>query len=158
MARAPYFHLTFRPNVSLVSTVRRFIGEFYRRILVDQELAPRLALATHELLENAVAYAIDGETEVEIELVGDQLTVKTWNRTLPERVAIVRSMIDAMNAESDADAHYQKLLIRTSKEPVGSGLGLARVRAECDMRVRYEIQDDRVCILATTNVTGGVTP
>ena len=54
METRPYFHLVFRPNIKLVSTVRRFTGEFYRRVLVDQELASRLALATHEMLENAM--------------------------------------------------------------------------------------------------------
>ena len=56
MDTRPYFHLVFRPNIKLVSTVRRFTGEFYRRVLVDQDLASRLALATHEMLENAVTY------------------------------------------------------------------------------------------------------
>jgi hypothetical protein len=156
MTKAPYFHLAFRPNIALVSTVRRFIGEFYRRVLVDQELSPRLALATHELLENAVAYAIDDETEVRIEILEDQLVVKTWNRTLPERLGSVRSAIDEMNAEPDADKYYQQMLIRTSKRTDGSGLGLARIRAESEMRLGYEIDNDRVCIMATTIVTGGI--
>lgn len=158
MTHGPYFNLAFRPNIAVVSTVRRFTTEFYRRTIADDELAQRVALATHELLENAVAYATDEETEIRIEVVGDQLVVKTWNRALPERLARLRAAMDEMNAEPDADRYYQKLLIRASKSLEGSGLGLARVRAEAEMQLRYEIDQDRVCVMATTKVAGGREP
>lgn len=158
MQRAPYFHLTFRPNIKLVSTVRRFIAEFYRRVLVDQELSSRLALATHELLENAVAYATDEETEVLVEIVEDVLSVKTWNRSSRERLSSLVTAIEEMNAVKDADAYYQEMLIRSSKRTEGSGLGLARIRAEAEMQLQYELIEDRVCILATSPVVGGLIP
>ncbi|HEY4239648.1 MAG TPA: ATP-binding protein [Kofleriaceae bacterium] len=145
-----YFHVAFRPNLRLVSTVRRFTDEFYRRVLVDQEVSSRLALATHELLENAVAYAVDGETGVRIDLADDNLTIKTWNRTSADRVESVRAAIDEMNRAPDADEYYQLMLLKTAKRTDGSGLGLARIRAEADMSVSYEIEDDRVCIVAKT--------
>jgi len=156
MQKAPYFHLTFRPNIKLVSTVRRFIGDFYRRVLVDQEMSQRLALATHELLENAVAYAADDETEVRIEVENDILSVRTWNRTTPERIDALKATIDEMNAAPDPDTFYQTMLIRTAKRTDGSGLGLARVRAEAEMNLGYEIDQNRVCILATATVVGGL--
>jgi hypothetical protein len=156
MSRAPYFHLSFRPNVALVSTVRRFIGEFYRKVfIVDEDLAQQLAMATHEMLENAVAYSTDDETEICIEIVGNVLSVKTWNRSFPDRIARVRTMIDEMNSEPDGDKFYQALLIRTSKHRNSSGLGLARVRAEAEMQVRYEVDNDRVCIIATKLLAKG---
>lgn len=158
METKPYFHLSFRPNIKLVSTVRRFTAEFYKRVLVDQELSSRLALATHELLENAVAYALDGETAVRIEIDGDMLTIKTWNRSTYERVTALRTMIDEMNATENADEYYQSQLVRTAKRTDGSGLGLARIRAEAEMNLAYEIDKDRVCILATTAIVGGLNP
>jgi hypothetical protein len=155
--KAPYFHLAFRPNITLVSTVRRFIGEFYRRLLTDQEVGSRLALATHELLENAVAYATSDDTEIRIEIVDDQLVVRTWNRTLPERIANLQIAIDEMNSAPDADLYYQQMLLRTSKRTEGSGLGLARIRAECEMKLGFELNHDRVCMMATTTIQGGLT-
>src|SRR5262245_22649655 len=56
------FEVFFRPNCELVSLVRRFVSEFYERILGDPDTVSRLALATHELLENAVKYSTDGAT------------------------------------------------------------------------------------------------
>lgn len=157
MMKAPYFHLSFRPNITLVSTVRRFIGEFYRRVSNDPEVGSRLALATHELLENAVAYATSDDTEICIEIVDDQVVIKTWNSSLPERIANLRVAMDEMNAAPDADRYYQEMLLRTSKRSEGSGLGLARIRAECEMKLGFELLHDRVCMMATTTIQGGLT-
>ena len=148
----PFFHVSFAPNVKLVSTVRRFTAEFYERVLVDQEVSEKVALATHELLENAVAYAVDGETGVRIEVVDDILKIKTWNRASPDRCEKVRETIDQMNQEKDADKYYQTMLEKTAYRTDGSGLGLARIRAEADMRISYTIETDRVCIEATTSL------
>jgi hypothetical protein len=158
MELKPYFHLVFRPNIKLVSTVRRFTGEFYRRVLVDQEMSSRLALATHELLENAVAYAIDGESAIRIEIENDVLLVRTWNRTTYERIAGLRKLLDDLRAAPDPEAFYQQLLVKSAVRTDGSGLGLARVRAEAEMQISYEIEDDRVCILAKAQIVGGVNP
>jgi hypothetical protein len=156
MEHAPYFHLTFRPNIKLVSTVRRFIAEFFRRILADQELSSRLALATHELLENAVAYSADHETSVRIEVANNALNVKTWNVSSPERIAALRETIDEMNNAKDRDQHYQDMLQRASRRTDGSGLGLARIRAEAEMTLSYEIDTTKVCIVATAPIMGGL--
>jgi hypothetical protein len=148
MNEPAYFHVAFRPNIKLISPVRRFVSEFYVRILTDRELASRLTLATHELVENAVAYAADGETEIRIEVVDDGLVVKTWNRASLEQQAVVRDLIETLNAAEDPDAFYQLRLAQTARRPEGSGLGLARIRAEADMDISLQIEDDRVCILA----------
>ncbi len=145
----PYFHVSFRPNVKLVSTVRRFTEEFYQRMLDDHDISEKVALATHELLENAVAYATDGETGVRVELDDDQLVVKTWNRSTPARLATLVAMIDEMNQAPDADAYYQELMKKTAFRTDGSGLGLARIRSEAEMAISYEVATDRVCIRAS---------
>lgn len=150
----PYFHLSFRPNITLVSTVRRFTDEFYRRVLVEHELSARIALATHEMLENAVAYATDGETAIRIEIHEGRLVVKTWNRTRPERIEAVKTMIDEINASHDADDYYQAQLVKTAKRTDGSGLGLARIRAEALMTLGYEVTNDQVCVFASTTLEG----
>ncbi len=148
----PYFQVSFRPNFRLVSTVRKFTEEFYQRMLDDHDASERVALATHELLENAIAYASDDETGVRVELSDDVLVVKTWNRTSPERLAILRGMIDEMNRAEDPNAYYQALMNKTAYRQDGSGLGLARVRVEADMAISYEVTTDMVCVAARTSV------
>jgi len=148
----PYFHVSFRPNFRLVSTVRKFTEEFYDRMLGDRDASERLALATHELLENAIAYASDDETEVRVELTEDVLIVKTWNHATPERLANLKTMIDEVNGAPDPNAYYQQLMNKTAYRKDGSGLGLARIRAEADMSISYEVTTDRVCVAASTTV------
>jgi hypothetical protein len=159
MEPKPYFHLSFRPNIKLVSTVRRFTADFYRRVLANQELSDRLALATHELLENAVAYSVDNETAIRIEIdEGERIVIKTWNRTTYERAAAVRSAIEELNDAPDPDKYYQETMLKMAKRTDGSGLGLARIRAEADMSLRCEVDKDRVCIHASAQIHGGLNP
>jgi hypothetical protein len=156
MQTNPYFHLVFRPNITLVSTVRRFTAEFYRRVLIDGELASRIALATHELLENAVAYSSDPETAIRIEIEGDLLTVRTWNRTPADRVDTVKKLVERLMTTSDIDQLYQELLMETARRAEGSGLGLARVRSEAEMGLECHIDDDKLCVRATAKIVGGL--
>jgi anti-sigma regulatory factor (Ser/Thr protein kinase) len=156
MDRRPYFHLVFRPNIKLVSTVRRFTRDFYQRVLADQELASRLALATHEMLENAVTYANDDETAVRIDVDDDVLSIRTWNRAAPERITAIKAGIDQVMAAPDPEAYYQEQMLIAAKRTDGSGLGLARVRNEAEMSLSYEIDNDRVCICAVTKIVGGL--
>lgn len=155
MNTAPYFHLVLQPNIGLVSTIRRFTNELYQRVL-DKGLAARLALATHEVLENAIAYGSGEDTEFRIDIEDDMVNVRTWNRAAPERIAAIKAGIDHLMASPDPDAYYQEQMNVTSKRTDGSGLGLARVRNEAEMALSYEIHEDRVCIRAATKLVGGL--
>ena len=154
--RTAYFELNFKPNVQLVSVVRRFVGEFYQRFLFDPDGTSRVALATHELLENAVKYSKDGETTIRIEV--EQTNPKTVRVILRNRadlanIAAIREIVDGIAKADDAFAFYQQLIMKKAKTKEGSGLGLARICAEGEMKVTYEVTDgDMTIISATTSV------
>ena len=156
---AASFELVFRPNLELISVVRRFVENFYREILDHAEVTSRLALATHELLENAVKYSSNGETTIRIEIHrvdGEKkVIIETINHTsVANRFALVQ-LIEEMNDDDDAFGFYQKLMQRSAKRRDGSGLGIARIRAEAEMKVRMKLEEeDRVHIFAETEVTG----
>jgi anti-sigma regulatory factor (Ser/Thr protein kinase) len=151
-SESAHFELSFSPNVSLVSTVRRFVSEFYVQILSDAEATSQLAVATHELLDNAVLYSDDGNTAIRIVVHREpdafRVGIETRNRATPANVEAVRTAIDEMNAAPDAAAHYQVLMRRSAKRADASGLGLARVRAEADMTLTCEIEGGTVCLRA----------
>ena len=147
----PSFTLSFRPNTALVSSVRRFVADVYECWLTP-ELTSQVALASHELLENAVQYSSNGETEVyiEIALLGDGQTVciRTRNAASPENLDVLRAAFAELTAATDPDAYYQAMMRRSVKRTSGSGLGLARIRAETGMAMTLDIADDHVSISA----------
>jgi hypothetical protein len=147
-----YFELCFSPNVRLVPTVRRFVAEFYREAVENRDATSRLTVATHELLENAVRYASDGNTLIRIavqrEQGGVRVTIDTRNRASSNSIDSVRTALDELAAAADADAHYQVLMRRSAKRADGSGLGLGRVRAESGMQISYEVDRDAVHVRA----------
>ena len=153
-----YVELNFRPNVQLVSVVRRFVSEFYQRTLGDPDGSSRVALATHELLENAVKYSKDGETTIRIEVGSTAVTprvvtIMLRNRAEDFHIAAIREIVDGVAAATDAFAYYQQLLIAKAKRREGSGLGLARICAEGEMNIALRVQgEDTVELLATTHV------
>jgi hypothetical protein len=154
-----HFELNFSPNVHLVSTVRRFVTSFYEKILDSAEVTSQLAVATHELLDNAVTYSFDSNTsiriDVRVEPEGTDVLIRTRNRASQERISKLRAALDDLCAAPDVQAHYQKVMRASAKRSDGSGLGLARVRAESDMVVSYEIEGDLVQLRAAARFKMG---
>jgi anti-sigma regulatory factor (Ser/Thr protein kinase) len=152
--------LEFRPDIDLVSVVRRFVADFYTRILADPDAASRIALAVHELLENTVKHSIDGETSVTIDVEEDgtssAIIIAASNRAAPEHMRQVSLLLDEMDRSQDPFSHYQSLLRKNARRTDGSGLGLARIRAEGEMSMRYSIHDDRITIVAETQALARV--
>lgn len=156
-ARAPFVDLSFAPSINLVSLVRQFASDFYAEQLGEGDAVSRLALATHEILENAVKYSIDGMTRIRIEYrpeeKGGQVVLQTWNRPRPEHLAVLEQNMAELSAAADPMAHYLTLIKRTSTLPVGSGLGLGRIRAEAEMSVRYVIEGEWLQVIAEAPVS-----
>lgn len=147
----PCFTLSFRPNTALVSTVRRFVLDFYQCCLTP-DLTSQVALATHELLENAVLHSSNGETEVHIEITpltrGQSVCIRTRNAATPQDVGALHALFAELDAVTNPDEFYQSMMRRSAQRADGSGLGLARILAETQMAMTLEVNGDDVCISA----------
>lgn len=148
------FELRFQPTVALASTVRRFVSDFYRELLRDPDTSHKLAIATHEMLENAVHYSSDRRSELLISAHRQgrdvAIVIRTKNRATSERLAKVRAALDEVVGADDPGALYNVLVRRAAKRTDGgSGLGLGRIRAEADLTLSYAIEGDVIAVTAS---------
>jgi hypothetical protein len=153
--RSPHVEVGFSPTIALISLVRTFVSDFYARVL-SANVCEMVAMATHELLENAVKYGIDDQAtlrvDVEHEDASDRVSIRIRNRSTPANIESLRGVLTRIKEQPDPLAHYVTLMRETSKREHGSGLGLARIRAEGDMDLTLEVTGDLVSILAQCDV------
>jgi hypothetical protein len=150
-----FCELSFEKKPELVSIVRRFVSDFYDRTLADPDATSRVALATHELLENAVKYSRDGRAKVRIEVSGQgervRVRIRTRNRANPEDAEHIRRTIDEMMS-MDANVYYLSLMRKNAHRTDGSGLGLARIHAEAEMAMSVACRNGTITVSAETEV------
>ena len=147
--------LTFRPNVDLITSTRRFVNELLDSMLTDPDASSRVALTIHELLENTLKYSMDGEVQLGVAVEHDNgqrtVEVRSSNRASPEQMEELRLRIDALRDVADPMGLYVSMMVESARRN-GSGLGLVRIRVEGEMELTYVIDGDQVTIKCSTSV------
>jgi hypothetical protein len=150
--------LDLRDRRRLVSAARSFLAELYQGLLDDPDDTFRVVMTAHELLENLVKYSTTASSRVEVGLhhsqQGGVVRVRTRNCATPERLQELCRTLDRITNAQDPLAIYDAFIMESSCRE-GSGLGLARVRAEADMQLKYWVQGDEVTIEAQGAVRVG---
>jgi len=148
------FELEFTPNLRLVPIVRRFVSDFYGEVFEDPEIVSRLALSTHELMENAIQHNSGGDAHLQVELRdvdGERhISVSIRNPTWPERIAKLTRLLEAMDRAPDPFQFYLQLMGQSARQSEGSGLGLTRIRVEGEMQLSHIVKGEWVEITAST--------
>jgi hypothetical protein len=147
-----YLELAFAPNELIVPTVRRFLGDFFDKVLSSREVADRVMVATHEMLENAVRYSRDGQTQFSARLwkrgEGVEVVLTTTNQTEPSDFQAVQALVQAMKDAPNEAVYYSELMRKAAARTSGSGLGLGRVFAESGMQVECDVKDGALTLSA----------
>jgi hypothetical protein len=151
-----YIEIKFAPSWKLISDVRRFVSVFYNRTLGEPDAAGRIALAAHELLENAAKYSSDGEARLRMEVTQGGPPHTMWmvvsNRARAEEIERLQQTFGEMKQHRDPLAYYQQLIRSSRGRMKRSGLGLARIQAEADILLDLSVEVDLVSIQGSTQV------
>lgn len=159
-----HFSTTFGRRPRMIRVVRHFVSQFHDEIVLGAELpqvvssarASQLAMAAHEMVENALAYGPGGQTSFSITIDPDPddpvsmyaVCIKTRNRAAPRDQQIVREMLSRLAAADDPQQVYVELMTETARRRQGSGLGLARIRVEADMDITCVVDGEELEIVA----------
>lgn len=147
--------MSFRPTIQLITIVRHTVSSLYERILGDAEASQRIALATHELLENTLRHSTDGNAvlNIRVDHAARRVVIETRNRATEEKIAGLVAQAAEMNSR-DANDYFVDIMGRCAARDEDGGLGLARIRAEAEMNIAVETDGDCVTIIASTTKLG----
>ena len=150
-----YIELSFAPCIELISIVRRFVGTFFDIALDSAENSARLALAVHELLENAVKFSVDGDSTIRVDMTPrpgiTEVLVSTRNRASASDITTLEEMFDMLKQSPNPMDFYLKLMERSTKSDQ-SQLGIGRVCAETGMQMTFDRADDTITVKALMRV------
>ncbi|HEY4015757.1 MAG TPA: ATP-binding protein [Polyangiaceae bacterium] len=110
----------------------------------------RIAMAVHELLENAIKYSLDDASQVRIEIRAGKrrISIRTDNRASGASIGAVRDMIRRIHEADDPFEFYCNLVRASAERDEQSGLGLARICAEAGLELDSDVTGDHVSITA----------
>lgn len=155
-SEAPLLELRVEVRLERVSAIREFLEHYLATVPAlgsDADLVSRLGVAAHELLENAAKYSEEQVATLRLGLAGGPPNSVAWvevgNLGRQEHIDDLRMTVDELMDEASAVEMYQVDMICSALKGDASGLGLARIRAELEMRVDLEVTGRTVKIVAS---------
>ena len=144
-----YVELRFGPRWTYISSVRKFVANFFMIGLADKERAECISMAASELLENAVKYASEDEGYLKITIAKGEheVDVCVKNKAEPHHINTLRRELALIHAGHPEQVYLKKMEEAAMTEGQ-SRLGLARIRYEARAQLRLEVTDGEVSIHA----------
>ena len=143
------------PTLRMISTTRSFVEDLYTPI-VGSDAATSMAMVVHELMENLTKYATDAPMALAVDLdrgLGHHcVCIATTNNVQKQQLPRLEELLAEIASSSDPRATFQAFIGRSVEQNQGSRLGLARIRAEAGMELRWEVEGTTVTIRAETRL------
>ncbi len=144
--------ISFMPCTQAVRGISRMIMDFCRMSLDDGDIGARVHMAAYELVENIVKYGSPVSADLRIELERERTTtivrVKTRNTAPPGPMERAVQVLSDVREAADPLAYYDKRVLETLPKSGDSGLGLARIRAEGDLAIDFQVDGSELSIVA----------
>lgn len=144
-----FLTLRMKPPWVFIDEIRRFVESFCACACPHENREAQLALAVHELMQNAIpaSQGDDVELRLEVDPGADRVAVAVSHRIGDPDYDVVAERVARMNAEPDALRHYLRAMAETPSNQRG-GLGLARVRYESQLEVSVSRVANRMTVHA----------
>lgn len=144
------------PGERMVTAVSSLVSEFCKTLLWDRDIADRFHMAAQELAENLVKYSSGSEVSLTAELIAGEdntvLQLAARNHSTKEQLDAVELRLRELTTTDDPVELYDRLIRETAPLEDGSGLGLARIRAEAELDVDYSIVGTELTISVRASV------
>ena len=140
--------LRLDPSWVFVDDIRRFVESFCAAACPGAEREEQLALAAHELVQNAISYAATPGVDLRLAIDREEkrVHVSVSNAVTPDQAKLLRERIAAIAAQGDPLAGY---LAAMHENPEGrGGIGLSRIRFEAALELDVTHDDGRVTVHA----------
>jgi len=145
--------LRMSPSWVVVDDIRNFVETFCANACPEANREGQLALATHELVQNAIANAVSADIEVKLELdrPTSRVRVSVTNEAHADQIEVLRTRL----ARNRAHANPLQGYLAAMKEDPHSrgGIGLARIRFEAALELDLEVAGERITVHATGPLT-----
>jgi anti-sigma regulatory factor (Ser/Thr protein kinase) len=145
---ASILFLRMQPSWVVVDDIRKFVETFCASACPWAEREEQLALATHELVQNAIANAVtsDIELKLEVDRGRERVHVAVSNHARPDQIEVLRTRLHKTQSHPNPLDGYVEAM-REDPDSRG-GIGLARIRYEAALDLALEVQGEKVTIHA----------
>lgn len=133
---------------SFISSTRLLLAALCDHFVSDAAFSDRVALAAHELLENALKYSreADGLVNCQLDVVQGQLWLRVRNAPDTAHLETLRSVFRELDEGDPLDVYLRRMEASVSCNK--SELGLARLRYETGAELDLEFEGGFVTVMA----------
>jgi anti-sigma regulatory factor (Ser/Thr protein kinase) len=140
--------LRMRPPWSFIDQLRRFTEAFCASACLDEPRREQVALAVHELTQNAVTHGGGAPIEVALRVDARARTIRVAvsNRCGTEAFAALDARVARLRGTDPLASYLAEVQI--ARDTPG-GLGLVRIRYEADLELEAAAGPGTVTVVAT---------
>lgn len=136
-----YIEIRFGPRWKYISPARIFIQNFIAIAISDQAKADAIAMATSELLENAVKYGASEDTQCTVQAFPETglITAAVTNQATEQGAKELQNLFKKIMSGDPLEAYIMQMREAAVRSDGKSQLGLARIRYETGANVKLEV-------------------